>query len=290
MTHLTEETLVELQLGDAVAPAAALAHLAECAECRAHRDEIAETLAAANTLAVPERGEEYGAEVWARLEPRLPRRFGRTAVRRFPAFLGLAAALVAAFFLGRHTNTPVTPVATAKGAPAPGVVRERILLVAVGDHLDRSQMVLIELANATASPGGVDVSAERAVASDLVGEGRLFRQAAAHTDEPGVADVLDELERVLIEVARGPARLDGDALSGAERTNRRGSCSRYGVGSRVRAREQDGAGQVYNGPEEDIQSHAVDKTRGGVMAAAVVMLEPRGPRPGRLLDDEVRTA
>jgi hypothetical protein len=241
MTHLTEETLVELQFGDVVAPEAALAHLAECAECRAHRDEIAETLAAANTLGVPERGEDYGDEVWARLEPRLPRRFGHRAVRRFPAFVGLAAALVAAFFLGRHTSTPVTPVATAPAAPAPGAVRERILLVAVGDHLDRSQMVLIELANATAAPGGVDVSAERAAASDLVGEGRLFRQAAAHSEEPGVTDVLDELERVLIEVARGPERLSGDALSKLQkRIESQGLLFKVRVvGARVRAREQE---------------------------------------------------
>ena len=242
MTHLAEETLVELHFGDAAAPGEAQAHLAECAECRARRDEIAETLLAANTLEVPERGEEYGAAVWARLEDRLPRRTsGRTAVRRFPAFVGLAAALVGAFYLGRHTTTPVTPVAVAPAAPTPSVVRERILLVAVGEHLDRSQMVLIELANATASPEGVDVSAQRAAADDLVGEGRVFRQAAARGNEAAVTDVLDDLERVLVEIARGPERLDGEALQRLQRRiESQGLLFKVRVvGAKVRAREQD---------------------------------------------------
>ena len=223
MTHLSEETLVELQLGDAGPSVEADTHLADCAECRARRDEIAETLAAASALSVPERGEDYGAAVWSRLEPRLVRpTFGRKVVRRFPAFVGLAAALVGAFYLGRHTSTPVAPVAMAPAAPTPSVVRERILLVAVGEHLDRSQMVLIELANASASPEGVNVAAERAVASELVGEGRLFRQAALRTSEPGVADVLDDLERL-------QKRIESQGLLFKVRV----------VGARVREREQD---------------------------------------------------
>ena len=35
-------------------------------------------------------------------------------------------------------------------------------------------------------------------------ESRLYRQAAVRAGEPGVASVLDELERVLIEVANSP--------------------------------------------------------------------------------------
>ena len=242
MTHLAEETLVDLQFGDAAAPAEAVAHLADCAECRARRDEIAETLQAANTLNVPERGDEYGAEVWARLEGRLPHRgFGRRPVGRFPAFVGLAAALVAAFYLGRHTGTPRPPVSVTTGAQAPAVVRERILLVAVGEHLDRSQMVLIELANATASPEGLDVSAQRAAAGDLVDEGRVFRHAAADGSEPAVTDVLEDLERVLVEIARGPERLDGEALQRLQRRiESQGLLFKVRVvGAKVRAREQD---------------------------------------------------
>ena len=57
-------------------------------------------------------------------------------------------------------------------------VRERVLLVAVGDHLERSQMVLIELANAGAHTG-VDISYEQKAAEDLLESNRLYRQTAA---------------------------------------------------------------------------------------------------------------
>ena len=42
-----------------------------------------------------------------------------------------------------------------------GQVRERILLVAVGDHLDRSQMVLAELSNAPDGKGKINISKNR---------------------------------------------------------------------------------------------------------------------------------
>ena len=59
---------------------------------------------------------------------------------------------------------------------------ERVLLVAVGDYLERSQMVLIELANANPK-GPLDISAEQERAGDLVSESRLYRQTAAHTGD-----------------------------------------------------------------------------------------------------------
>ena len=79
----------------------------------------------------------------------------------------------------------------------------RILLVAVGDHLERSQMVLVELANAPRQ-GTVDISGERLLAEELLGANRLYRQAAATTGDSGMADVLDELERMLVEIAHSP--------------------------------------------------------------------------------------
>jgi hypothetical protein len=83
------------------------------------------------------------------------------------------------------------------------VAPERVLLVAVGDHLDRSQMVLVELLNADPSAPMLPVERERA--ADLVSANRLIRQSASQAGEAGVADVLDELERVLIEIANGTA-------------------------------------------------------------------------------------
>ncbi len=66
--------------------------------------------------------------------------------------------MVAAFLAGRFYPQSHQPRALAGAAdPQHG---ERVLLVAVGDYLERSQMVLIELANAHPK-GKLDISAEQ---------------------------------------------------------------------------------------------------------------------------------
>ena len=128
--------------------------------------------------------------------------FRRRVWPRVVGFAALAAALVLAFLLGRRF--PAEP------QPLSAEVRERVLLVAVGEHLERSQMVLVELANAPAGEV-LNVSAQRAVADELVTSGRLYREAAVRSGDPALAAVLEELERVLVEVAAGP-----DALQPAD--------------------------------------------------------------------------
>ena len=81
------------------------------------------------------------------------------------------------------------------------------MLVAVGEHLEQSQMVLIELVN-NESKGPVDISGAQSRAEDLIGENRLYRQAALQSGDRAVSSVLDELERVLLEVAHSPSKLD----------------------------------------------------------------------------------
>ena len=60
--------------------------------------------------------------------------------------------------------------------------------------------------------GGLDVSSEQARLSDLLPANRLYRQAANRSGEAGVSGVLDDLERILLDVRHGPSR-----LSAAER-------------------------------------------------------------------------
>jgi len=113
----------------------------------------------------------------------------------------LAASLVLAFLLGRHWPQAVPPPAVSAAA------RERILLVAVGDHLERSEMLLLELVNAGADGKPVDISTEQQWAEELVGANRLYRQTVARSGDQGVASVLDELERLLVEIAHRPSSL-----------------------------------------------------------------------------------
>jgi hypothetical protein len=95
-------------------------------------------------------------------------------------------------------------------------VRERILLVAVGDHLDRAQSVLLEISNAEAISGSggkaVDISREQKRAEELLGANRLYRQTAQRTGDAPVADVLGELEPLLVELANSPSEVTASEL------------------------------------------------------------------------------
>ena len=118
-----------------------------------------------------------------------------------------AALLVGAFVAGRYSPRTPEPVAVQVNPD----VREQVLLVAVGDHLQRSKMLLIEIANA--DPAGAFSFADgRATAQDLVYANRLYRQTAVSTGDPLVIGLLDDLERVLLEMAHGPDELDGGSL------------------------------------------------------------------------------
>ena len=101
--------------------------------------------------------------------------------------------------------------AAARASADDAAVRERVLLIAVGDHLERSQMVLVELAHAE-TRGELDISAERQLADDLVASNRLYRQTAQQMGQENVAGLLNELEPVLVEVARGPSTVSMQQL------------------------------------------------------------------------------
>ena len=93
----------------------------------------------------------------------------------------------------------------------PKAANDRVLMVAVGDHLDRTEMILVELAN-TPAEGKVDISAERELAQNLVNENRLYRQTAQHDKDTEIANVLDQVERVLIDISHHPDSVSGKEL------------------------------------------------------------------------------
>ena len=221
MKHPSEEELVLYHYAETGGPpqAALAGHLATCESCRTHYQRLESVLKAADMVEVPEPGEDFEAEVWRRLVPRLEpappvtlwqRFFAGIRASRFLMPAGatvLAAALVVgAFLAGRFWPGGVRPRQEAQVQPVSAQSRDRILLVAVGDHLERSQMVLVELVN-TNPQRTVDISAERQRAEDLVASNRLYRLTAERAGETGVANLLDELERTLIEIAHSPSKL-----------------------------------------------------------------------------------
>lgn len=211
MTHVNEEQMTAYRFGDEKDRSAVQTHLAECVECREQFAALERVLSLLDASPVPERDERYGQSVWRQLAPRLPERRASTwrlwsalALPKNWAVAGAMAVLViAAYFAGRWTPSRVAP------GPSLEQVRERILVVAVGDHLDRSEMVLVELSNAVANASKgqrLDISSEQRRAEDLLDENRLYRQTALKTGDATLASVLDELERVLLDVAHSPNR------------------------------------------------------------------------------------
>jgi hypothetical protein len=227
MKHPNEEELIAYHDGEVFQREAIAGHMADCAECRAELDRIDAVLAALSAMPVPDPGDDYGQRVWQQIAPRLheekthwwgfflvaPKAVNWMEPRRWVAVGAIAGLVIAAFLAGRLTR---------RGGPEPiatdaSQVRERVLIMAVGEHLGRSEMVLVELANAqprSASQKQVNISSEQRRAENLLEENRLYRQTALKEGDTALANVLDELERVLLDVAHSPQEVTPAQLKG----------------------------------------------------------------------------
>jgi hypothetical protein len=233
MNHPNEEELIAYHGGEPAKREAIAAHVADCPECRLELARIDAVLAALSSLPVPDPGADYGQRVWQKIAPRLSERppvrwwqFDSSSLaagwrawlepRRLAALGAVAALAIVAFLAGRVTKHP-EPVAVTADASQ---IRERVLVMAVGEHLGRSEMMLIELGNAepeNSKQKEVNISTERRRAEDLVEENRLYRQTALEQGDTALAGVLDELERVLLDVAHGPGEVTPAQLDEIQR-------------------------------------------------------------------------
>ena len=122
----------------------------------------------------------------------------------------LAAAVVIGVALGRRPEqAPIAaPVVESTGADAASAdlrQTERVLFTALDEHFQQTEALLVELRNA---PDRDNLGLERLRADDLVAAGRLYRLTAEQAGQHGLVRVLDDLEPVLVEVARAPKRID----------------------------------------------------------------------------------
>jgi hypothetical protein len=213
--HYSEDDLTLYYYGEGRRRDQVEQHLADCSACASLYRDISGTLAMIAAPDVPERGEQYGLEVWQRIRHTLPERpqswwfFRRDRL----VFAAAAAMLVLIAFVAgriwpRQPAAPATRTAlTASGAPgsiAAGDTRQRILLTSVADHLDRSERVLTDIMNA---PDPSDITSEQRWADDLLTTSRLYRQDAVDAGEQSVAVVLDDLERSLLEIVNSPSKI-----------------------------------------------------------------------------------
>jgi hypothetical protein len=206
--------------------AAVQAHLARCAECRAALEDLSVIRAAlANRpdVATPPGGDWSGfmrrltAAVAAEQSLRGPSNAtpARPLRRQLAPYLAVATLAVVSFALITERNPRPAPGATSvvtapptAGAAGAQPLRDASLtatdpdpgLLAVsGEHFERSKLVVLGLVTKSGSQD--DWAYERGLASSLLGDTRLYRQAAEERGMQPLADVMGDLELVLLQTS-----------------------------------------------------------------------------------------
>ena len=205
MSHLSDDELIELYYAEGTS--AADAHLKACRECSAQFAKVQRSLDAIGSAAVPQRGPDYGDRVWETLRPQLIP-FEKKTLRwrgwtnwKAAAMLASCAILLVAVFLGgrywerittKEPNIASTPQAT-----------QRVILVVLTDHLDRTERLLVRLEHAGLKDR-TDSAQLQSEAQELLASNRLYRVTASNAGDPELAGALDRLEGVLAEIANDP--------------------------------------------------------------------------------------
>lgn len=221
--HPSDEDLILLFYGELEEPAARRveSHVGECGACRAEWTALRDTLRLVDLAEPPAPPDGFEAVMWARVSQSLPSR-ARWSWRQLVPAAALGAAILVLVTIARRPEP--AGVSGSIGGPPPGTAaadarertERRVLFTALDDHLTQAELLLIELMNAPAD-GEVELRFEREAADDLVASGRLYRATARETGDGEFVLVLEDIERVLVEVARGPERIprrDLDALRG----------------------------------------------------------------------------
>lgn len=224
-------------------------HLQECAECRRTLEElkvIRTALGARPDIDSPPDGDwsgfmmrldraihqvpETGATP-ARLDARRPR-------RRLIAALSIAALLalmtiVALLGIRSRTMSPSTKIAgndrttvqpdlSPSDAPVAAAKDEAVALAELSEqHFERSKLVVLGLATKDPQDStGVDWDYERELASSLLSDTRLYRQVAEERGMKSLADVMRDLELVLLQTSMSDTP-DSESLAQLQRLIRR---------------------------------------------------------------------
>ena len=218
MWHPTDDDLILRFYGehDAAEAARIDGHLRTCGACQDAWTELTETLKLVDSAPVPEPPPGVERVMWAKVEQALPAPSQAFwSWRRLVPLASLAAVVIAVVAISSRTReeapaapgTTLTSVAPVDKSPGSspndsGQLRERVLLTALDGHFEQTELLLVELLNAPDT--GINLEFERMTAGDLVASGRLYRMSATQIGKERLAAVLEELEPVLVEVARSP--------------------------------------------------------------------------------------
>jgi hypothetical protein len=212
MKNITDEDLILLFYGEHDDPALAVM-VADSEELSARYDALCAELKLADAYQPPQRGDDYGAEVWQRISPQLAEDESRPTGRlstwlasfiqpRFSMAGALSIALVAAlaFTLGRNGSQEpgsesMTPPTVTQVALV-DIDSSRLLSHSVSTHLEQVNLVLTQFVNTSETS-----SNETGYATDMLVANRLYRQAAESEGNHKLAAFLADLEPLLIELA-----------------------------------------------------------------------------------------
>ena len=225
MKHLSEEQIVLHYYGDAEDGAAVTQHMSECSTCRDEFERIQAMLRQIEPLEVPEPLPGFEEKTWLNVRDKLPEKRSWldnlfNSPKQWALAGSMVALLIAAFVAGRYWPKPPaqspSPQVVAN-SPTPANPQQQVVLVAVGSHLERSEMLLVEIMNSDAESSGkapLDFSNEQERARDLLDANHLYRVSAQQAGDPKIAHLLDQLGRVLAEVANSPEKMSARRLAG----------------------------------------------------------------------------
>jgi hypothetical protein len=205
MNHLGDEEMIDLYYGEGTS--ASEAHVKGCRQCSTQFADLKSSLDAVSPAAVPQKGTDYGDRVWQKLEPVLIPYQKKAAGwwiwtnwKAAIAVAGCAIVLAVVFVGGRYWERLSTKTSAVATNPQ---TAQRVVLVVLTDHLDRSERMLVQLEHA-ASNDRTDNADLQSEARELLASNRLYRVTASNAGDPQMAGALDHLEGVLAEIANDP--------------------------------------------------------------------------------------
>ena len=221
MNHLTEEELIAHAYSED--GHTAQQHLEACGECAKAYTALRSDLAEMKFAAPPMRDALYGNRVWESISASLPayegrkERWLRVNLWRGLSYAVAALVLVISAFVGgrlwEHRKAQTVAGNHAQQNP-PGVAHppQRVVVVVLSDHLDRSERLLVQLKHADAGSAGM-ISPLQDEAQSLLEANRICRQNAKHDDDPALARALDRLDHLLVQLANQPGGLNSTTIS-----------------------------------------------------------------------------
>ncbi|MEM9302570.1 MAG: hypothetical protein AAGE01_10690 [Pseudomonadota bacterium] len=197
MKTITDDDLVLLYYGEHD-DAALAQQVARDPELSRRFEALCRDLSQLDELTVPDPGPDLGARMWQRMVPELaggettPAReswLQRLLRPRF-SLAGLAMLVLVAsmsFLAGRQAE------------PSLGLDAQRLLEARISEHLVETEILLTHVAN-----GGSTGARESELAADLLLSNRIYRRAAATSGQGAIADLLNAVERPLLQLANDP--------------------------------------------------------------------------------------